>query len=99
MFHDHHKIHRGGIIFPSPGQQPGTDQPQEECRGGGGVARVAEVALAEAHELPLVVLLHIRAPFLVVTWWPLEALTLGRDSKVVVAKVFVMAFQDLERKD
>ena len=92
MFHDHHKIHRGGIIFPSPGQQPGTDQPQEECRGGGGVARVAEVALAEAHELPLVVLLHISTSLLVVTRGTLQALTLCCYSKVVVAKVFISAF-------
>ena len=73
-------------------QQQRHDEEEEQGCGGDGVGRVAEVALAEAHELPLVVLLHIRAPFLVVTWWPLEALTLGRDSKVVVAKVFISAF-------
>ena len=56
---------------------------------GGGL--VAQVALAEAHELPLVVLLHVRAPLLVVAWRPLKALTFCRDSKVVVAKIFVPA--------
>ena len=80
-------------------QEQRHDNEEEEGGGGDGVGGVAEVALAEAHELPLVVLLHIRAPFLVVTWWSLEALTLRRDSKVVVAKVFVPAFQDLENKD
>ena len=55
------------------------------------VGRVAQVSLAEAHELPLVVLLHVRAPLLVVAWRPLKALPFCRDSKVVVAKIFVPA--------
>ena len=53
------------------------------------VGRVAQVSLAEAHELPLVVLLHVRAPLLVVTRRSLQALTFCRDSKVVVAEIFV----------
>ena len=80
-------------------QEQRHDNEEEEGDGVDGVGRVAEVALAEAHELPLVVLLHIRAPFLVVTRRSLEALTLGRDSKVVVAKVFISTFLDLENED
>ena len=56
-----------------------------------GVGLVAQVSLAEAHELPLVVLLHVRAPLLVVTRRSLQALTFCRDSKVVVAEIFVPA--------
>ena len=95
MFHDHHKIHRGGIIFPSPGQQPGTDQPQEECRGGGGVARVAEVALAEAHVHLLVAELDKVAALLVVAGGALHALTLRRDPVIIVSEVLVQSLHDL----
>ena len=80
-------------------QEQRHDDEEEEGDGVDGVGRVAEVALAEAHELPLVVLLHISTSLLVVTRGTLQALTLCCYSKVVVAKVFVTAFQDLERKD
>ena len=73
-------------------QEQRHDDEEEEGGGGDGVGGVAEVALAEAHELPLVVLLHISTSLLVVTWGTLQALTLCCYSKVVVAEVFISAF-------
>ena len=71
--------------------EQGHDKKEEQGHWRVGVGRVAQVALAEAHELPLVVLLHVSAPLLVVTWRSLQALTFCRDSKVVVAEIFVPA--------
>ena len=71
--------------------EQGHDKEEEHGHWWVGVGRVAQVALAEAHELPLVVLLHVSAPLLVVTWRSLQALSFCRDSKVVVAEIFVPA--------
>ena len=51
--------------------EQGHDKKEEQGHWWVEVGRVAEVSLAEAHELPFVVLLHVRAPLLVVTWRPL----------------------------
>ena len=80
------------MLYGLVGQQDqGHDKKEEHGHWWVGVSGVAQVSLAEAHELPLVVLLHVRAPLLVVTRRSLQALPFCRDSKVVVAKIFVPA--------
>jgi hypothetical protein len=74
-------------------QQGGEQQEGPGARRPGG--RVAQITLAEAHELPLVVLLDVGAPLLVVAGRPLQALPLCRDPEIVVTKVFILTLQNL----
>lgn len=87
---EHHVVYLESLAYQ---QQEGE---QEEQEGGGGqTGGVAQVALAEAHEHSLVVLLDIGAPLLVVAGRPLQALPLRGDPEVIVAEVLVPALEDL----